>query len=53
MQYKTWSYTACIAAGCGLELAGYTRRMMLYGNPFVFHAILINLGTYTTRSRLD
>ncbi|KAK4188313.1 RTA-like protein [Podospora australis] len=31
---KTWSYTAFIAAGCALELAGYAARVPLSDNPW-------------------
>lgn len=44
VHYKTWTYMACMAAGCGLELAGYAGRIMLHKNPFDFNAFLINLG---------
>ncbi|KAK3294280.1 RTA1 like protein-domain-containing protein [Chaetomium fimeti] len=35
---KTWSYTAFIAAGCALELAGYGARIPLTDNPWNKHA---------------
>lgn len=45
--YKTWTYVACMAAGCGLELAGYAGRFMLHDNPFDFKAFLVNLGKHS------
>ncbi|KAF2624450.1 parasitic phase-specific protein PSP-1 [Macroventuria anomochaeta] len=41
--YKAWTYMACMAIGCGLELVGYAGRVMLHENPFDFNAFLLNL----------
>ncbi|KAL1835440.1 hypothetical protein VTJ49DRAFT_6706 [Mycothermus thermophilus] len=38
LRTKTWSYTAFVAAGCALEVAGYSARIPLSDNPWNKHA---------------
>lgn len=52
IRYKSWIYMSCVAAGCGLEVAGYAGRLMLHENPFDFDAFLVNLGMHIQRSTI-
>lgn len=49
VRYQLWNYMACMATGCGIEIAGYVGRIMLYNNPFDFNAFLINLGKHAPK----
>lgn len=38
--YRTWSYLIGIGGGLVLEIAGYSGRIQLHANPFVFNSFV-------------
>ncbi|KAL2851146.1 RTA1-domain-containing protein [Aspergillus pseudoustus] len=45
--YHTWGYMSSLIAGCILEIAGYSGRLILHDNPFDFSGFLMQIVCIT------
>jgi hypothetical protein len=45
--YRTMRFMLCMVAGSALQIVGYVGRVLLYKNPFAFHAFLLQTSEIT------
>ncbi len=45
-RWKTWFFAASIDLGCISAILGYAGRIMMFYNPFIFNAFMLQISTW-------